>query len=689
MMNHPRTADVLSWIKRARRTTWCWACVAALVACSGSDDGGTSTPPPASDPPPASLAPSNEELRVIAEASLAANVRKAHPHEGNAASNPGAPPTTSPSVPPGNAFTQGIPGDDIEQTAVYSIGSVTGESGGFDIFNAVNTADAEPGKGLVAAFYAGTNDRGVDAPGDRFILGDHERAYYLGRTGNVDNDFARMLQVDERGGNEIVLHGASSDYRMVETTGAERGTAVFYNHRGTYDLIGYLDLQVKTDPNDPIYKYVSVTNMPSPTPVATTQLDQFGGTGADLITAMDVDAAGNVYVTGITRSNLTGLFPAGGGIGQMFTAKYSASGQRLWLTQFGSAGQVGDLAWDIAIDASAVYIAARYIAAETLVGGLKDSAYFKLDANSGVVLREEVWGGTHVQYAGAVALDNGEFVYFSGIGFDVAQPNPDGSQDPYIEKRRRSDLSLVKRKLYGGDKDNVSGAGGAFNKEPWGGLKFFPTVGGVAGQGTVYSAGWTQGSYEGAAALGGGDVWLVAFDENLNELWAEGWGSSQRDWAWDLDVDAQGNIYIIGLTLGNMAGPSTHRGASDGFITKIDPTRAAGQRVVWTRQLGSAKSDELRKIKIVGNAIYVCGHTYGDLAAPNAGQSDLWLAKLDLDGNALHQVQIGSGQDERAMVTADANGVYVGGYTFGSLVRATAGYIDAFVMRFTQDLAAR
>lgn len=92
-------------------------------------------------------------------------------------------------------------------------------------------------------------------------------------------------------------------------------------------------------------------------------------------------------------------------------------------------------------------------------------------------------------------------------------------------------------------------------------------------------------------------MWLVAFDQNLNELWHEGWSSDQRDWAWDLDVDKNGYVYVVGLTFGNMAGAISNKGQADGFISKIDPTKADGKRVVWTRQLGTSSSDELRKIQ--------------------------------------------------------------------------------------------
>jgi hypothetical protein len=482
-------------------------------------------------------APTDAQLKTIAEASLAANLRKAHPH-GVESGNPNGG-AISPSVPPGNAFTQGIPGDDFEQTALYSVPSITGEEGGFDIFNAVNPGDAKPGLRLTTAFYSGVNGRNRDAPGDQYLLGSASKAFFLGRTGPIDNDFARVMEMDvSRGGDEIVLHGNPSQYRFIETGGQEPGTAIFFNNNGVFDLIGFIDVHIITNANDPIYEYV--TSAPSATPVPSLALDQFGGANADTITGLALDASGNIYALGFSRSDLVGVFPITNGTGQLFVAKYSAAGERVWLTRFGSTQQIGDLGWDIAVDATAAYVAARYIAPDNSLGGLKDAAYFKLDLATGAVLNEALWQGRGVQFPGAVALDNSEYVYFSGIGLDVAQPNPDGSQDPYIEKRRRSDLSLVKRKMFGGDAGNVPGAGGAANKEPWGGLMFIPSASGIAGEGTLFSAGWTMQSYEGTTALGGGDAFLVAFDQELNELWAEGWGSTQRDWGgrWIVIVSA-------------------------------------------------------------------------------------------------------------------------------------------------------
>jgi hypothetical protein len=444
-------------------------------------------------------------------------------------------------------------------------------------------------------------------------------------------------------------------------------------------------VHVITSATDPAYKYV--TTPPSSTPIPSIALDQFGGANADTITGLSLDALGNIYVLGFSQSDLTGIFPTTTGTGQLFLAKYSAAGDRIWLTRFGSSNQIGDLAWDIAVDTTSAYVAARYIAPASSLGGLKDSAYFKFDLVSGVVLSEALWQGRGVQFPGAVALDDSEYVYFSGIGLDVAQPNPDGSQDPYIEKRRRSDLSLVKRKMFGGDAGNVPGAGGAANKEPWGGLTFIPASSGVAGEGTLFSAGWTMKSYEGATEIGGGDVFLVAFDQNLNELWSEGWGSTFRDWAWSMDRDRFGNIYVAGLTLGSITGAGANLGYADGFITKFNPNAPAGQRRLWTRQLGGPRSDEIRKIRVVGDSIYFAGHTYSNIVGTNAGRSDIWAGRLDLNGNVLQTFQIGTAEDDRATVLAVSNSsVYLGGTTFGSLIKSSAGFMDAILLKLSATL---
>jgi hypothetical protein len=328
------------------------------------------------------------------------------------------------------------------------------------------------------------------------------------------------------------------------------------------------------------------------------------------------------------------------------------------------------------MDAEYIYASGRYVSEATF--GLKDAFVVKISRRTGELVKEEIFGGIHVQFSGTVAVDGQGSVYSAGIGY-VDQglgESGDTVQDPYLEKRRASDLSLVKRITFGP----------GTNKEPWGGIAFLPRVGGRPGEGTIFVSGWTTGSFApGVPQVGNGDVWLAAFDQDLNFLWVEQFGSPQRDWAWDLALDDEGFVYVAGHTLGAMSGAGPYRGEGDGYVSKFDPRRPQGQRLLWTRQLGTASSDEVRSIRFTGGELLVSGHTYGNMGGVNAGESDVWYARLNRDGVVLETRQVGTPGDERGFVTASPSGAtYLGGFTTGSLTAPTAGSFDAFVLPLTR-----
>ncbi|GEM82828.1 Ig-like domain-containing protein [Meiothermus hypogaeus] len=80
---------------------------------------------------------------------------------------------------------------------------------------------------------------------------------------------------------------------------------------------------------------------------------QFGSTANDKITAMGVDANGDVYVAGFAAGALPGKTHLGDT--DAFAAKYSASGTQQWLEQFGTL--FGDSANALAVVGSDVYVA--------------------------------------------------------------------------------------------------------------------------------------------------------------------------------------------------------------------------------------------------------------------------------------------------------------------------------------------
>ena len=156
-------------------------------------------------------------------------------------------------------------------------------------------------------------------------------------------------------------------------------------------------------------------------------------------------------------------------------------------------------------------------------------------------------------------------------------------------------------------------------------------------------------------------------------------GSPGADTSYSVDVVGDGDLVIAAATDESLGGAAF--GGRDIYVARIDGTGAT----VWETQLGTPAADApLGLSASPGGTVYVAGYTEGDLAGPNAGSADVWLAKFDADGTLLWQRQFGGPLWDRAFdVAAFDGGVYVSGYTFGDIGDDPApGGGDAFAARF-------
>jgi hypothetical protein len=205
----------------------------------------------------------------------------------------------------------------------------------------------------------------------------------------------------------------------------------------------------------------------------------------------------------------------------------------------------------------------------------------------------------------------------------------------------------------------------------------------VDASGNAYISGRTTGNLGGPNA-GESDAFLSKFDSGGNEVWATQLGTSSHDESDSIAVDASGNVYITGMTFGDLGGPRI--GERDAFLSKFD----SGGNELWTTQIGTSEWEQGWSVAVDASSnAYITGWTKGDLGGPNARSADAFLGKFDTDGNEVWMTQIGTILwDAGHSVAVDASGnAYISGATGYNLggVNSNPGKSDAFLSKFDSD----
>lgn len=193
----------------------------------------------------------------------------------------------------------------------------------------------------------------------------------------------------------------------------------------------------------------------------------------------------------------------------------------------------------------------------------------------------------------------------------------------------------------------------------WGGSGYEEAYGvAVDREGNIYMVGSTNSFGRNV------DAFIAKFNERGVLLWDKVWDYTLSDSAYEVAVDNQGNVYMVGW--------SSDPAILCAFVVKFSPSGD----LLWDRfycegTIGKARGESV-VVDGAGN-VYLVGLTEDT-------PYDVFIAKFDSDGNLLwDRTWGGDDEDDGYSITLDSvGGIYLAGYTTSFPIGDENGFIAKF-----------
>lgn len=438
----------------------------------------------------------------------------------------------------------------------------------------------------------------------------------------------------------------------------------------------------------------------------------FGGTGHELLRAVRVDDAGNLFVCGKTGTP-TGMATPGthqqalAGNVDALIAKFTPDGARVWSTYFG--GTKEDACHDLAVapDGQLLVVGRAYSPGGIATPG----ALMPNLGEGGFAARfdpdgKRVWA-TYIGEAYAAGIDaDGRYVVAGRVTMAYPFALPDahqpvfggGGRDAYV-LALSPEGALVRGTYHGGPGPDAAYSLALTTDATYVGMQ--PGSPDLA----------TPNAHQTAPA-GNGDVMILRLGGGAELVWATYVGGPGDDMVAaevDLAVGPDGGVYLASTTQSGsgIATPGAFQdvlnGATDVMLARFD---ADGARL-WSTYYGTGNQDYFSGLAAdpAGGAFVLFKTAGGNgVATPDtyqqnlAGASDYVLAKFDAAGARRFSTYYGGADNEdftsNALAVDGLDTIYlVGGSpsptgiaSLGSFQSVLAGSSDAVIVRFHQNL---
>jgi uncharacterized protein (AIM24 family) len=337
-----------------------------------------------------------------------------------------------------------------------------------------------------------------------------------------------------------------------------------------------------------------------------------------------IDSSGNIIVTGKFSGtiNMGDISVAGDGditavgYNDMFLAKYTEGGTRIWSARFG--GAAGDTFGNsVAVDSSGRVVATGYFSSTVNFGsgtmtstGGQDIFLAKFNSDGTLygafAPKQFGTGGGTSEGGNSVAVDSSGNVAFTGtfIGsVNFGGSTFSASQYNAFVVKYTSTGGHVWSRQFGA---TAAGTGIAFD-----------SLGDIVVCGSFSLPG--QGNFGGRSFTCAGytDCWVAKYaGSNGTHRWSEAFGDWFIDTAKGITTDSTGNVYVAGYFLGSVnpgGGNLPIKGSTDCFLVKYGPGESSPgiPNFIWSQSWGSNQIDECNAITLGLNGDVITTGRYG------------------------------------------------------------------------------
>ncbi|MBI1195771.1 MAG: tandem-95 repeat protein [Gammaproteobacteria bacterium] len=407
-----------------------------------------------------------------------------------------------------------------------------------------------------------------------------------------------------------------------------------------------------------------------------------GGNNHDEAYGISVDASGNAYLSGHTRSS---TFPVSASAYQSalagnedaFLIELDPTGALLYATYFG--GKWDDRSFANVNDGTgAVYLGGATSSSDFPIqsayqstrGGDEDAFVAKIDttkAGAASLIYSTYLGGKKDDIANSIAVNGLGEVFIVGstesktpggpafpVTANAYQATLSGEEDAFLARLSASGNSLIYSTYLGGSKA----------EEGWGLA--------LSGNSVAFVTGSTESKANGSGTafpttigalqtthVGEKDAFLTEIDTSIGGasglLYSTYIGGSNKDVGYAVAVDVSGRAHVTGYSkvtdktlfpVTADAIQNLYAGNEDAFYLILDPTQSGTSGLIYSTYLGGKKFDQGRGIALDSAAnAYITGKTRSDGAQSfpttsgsfqsfSAGNEDAFIAKIGTTPNA-------------------------------------------------------